>query len=239
MNYARKRNLAILAIVILALAWPAWWLNNEFHKAASEDPTVWQSDIDALTEGAPPGPGAFLFVGSSSIRLWDTIVEDMAPLTVIQRGFGGAKLGDVVYHANALLRAEQPAALIVFAGTNDIHPGAVKEPATLLARYQELVTRTWQQHPNLDIYFIEITPTPLRWEVWDLAEQTNVLVREWSASNEKLHVIETTDAFLDAQGQPVEAYFRFDKLHLNEQGYAVWRKIIRDRLLTDFPEAAR
>ena len=38
----------------------------------------------------PPPENAFLFIGSSSIRLWKTLEEDMKPLKIINRGFGGA-----------------------------------------------------------------------------------------------------------------------------------------------------
>ena len=45
------------------------------------------AEVDAST---PPQSCAYLFVGSSSIRFWKSLAEDMAPYPTINRGFGGA-----------------------------------------------------------------------------------------------------------------------------------------------------
>ena len=38
----------------------------------------------------PPAPGGIVFAGSSSFTLWTTLADDLAPLPVINRGFGGS-----------------------------------------------------------------------------------------------------------------------------------------------------
>ena len=89
----------VLGLGILGLSWPAWQFFEEIRNARSEDPLVWEEAIRALESETRnryrPGQGV-VFVGSSSIRLWDTLAQDMAPIEVIQHGFGGAKLNDIV-----------------------------------------------------------------------------------------------------------------------------------------------
>jgi len=226
----------LFLLAALLLAWPAYQLAGELSKMRSEDPLVWEDDIRALEEATAGrfSPGeAVVFVGSSSIRLWSTLEEDMAPIPVIQHGFGGAKLNDVVHYAGRLVNTRGPRAVVVFAGTNDIHPGAVKEPEVLLASYQLFVQTVREDGRDVPIYFIGITPSPLRWEVWDVAAATNELIREWSATQAGLHYIETGPALLGPDGRPDKAYYIFDGLHLSEQGYATWTSIIRPRLLED------
>ena len=73
-----------------------------------EDPLEWREKVEAFeleAQASPPPAGAALFVGISSIRLWDTLKEDMAPLPVIKRGFGGSRLFDSVYWADRLVLA--------------------------------------------------------------------------------------------------------------------------------------
>jgi len=55
----------------------------------------------------PPQPGVIVFTGSSSINFWNSLVHDMAPLNVINRGFGGFANG-----ARNHLRDEDRSALL-------------------------------------------------------------------------------------------------------------------------------
>ena len=192
----------VCGVLLLAASWPGYLLYEEIRKARSDDPRVWAEDIAGL-EGETRGrfaPGeAVVFIGSSSIRLWRSLAEDMAPLPVLRHGFGGAKLNDVVYYADRLVSAYQPRAVVVFAGTNDIDPAAHKAPAALLTSYQAFVDRVRRAQPALPIYFIAITPSPRRWPVWPLAQETNALIAAWSATQPGLHVIDTAPALLGVE----------------------------------------
>jgi lysophospholipase L1-like esterase len=90
--------------------------------------------------------------------------------------------------------------------------------------------------PTVPIYFIGITPSPMRWEVWDVAQETNGLIREWSAGMRTLHFIDTGPALLSEDGTPDRDNYIFDGLHLSAAGYAIWTEIIRGRLLADLGE---
>ena len=233
MKKAVKISAALLGLLIVGLSWPAWKFYTEIQKARSDDPLVWEEAItklEAHTRGKfGPGQGV-VFIGSSSIRLWNSLADDMFPLRVIQHGFGGAKLNDVVYYAERLVNAYQPRAVVVFAGTNDIDPGASKSPEVLLASYQAFVGKVRASQPDLPIFYIGITPSPRRWSVWPLARTTNRLIETWSAANPNLHFIDTSDALLAIDGEPDGDYYIFDGLHLSKRGYRIWRGIIRQRL---------
>ena len=68
----------------------------------------------------PPPENAFLFIGSSSIRLWKTLEEDMKPLKIINRGFGGAQISHVIHHFEVIVKPYNPKAIVFFCGTNDL-----------------------------------------------------------------------------------------------------------------------
>lgn len=171
-----------------------------------------------------------LFVGSSSIRLWDSLEEDMAPMPVIQRGFGGSRLGDCIHYADRIVTPYNPRALVVFCGTNDIAGDNPKSGETVLGLYQEFVDKVHADLPGLPIYFIAISPTRSRWEHRDIVAEANRLVEAYTAQHDELHFIDTASALLDENGESREELFIDDKLHLNPDGYAVWTSIIRPEM---------
>ena len=223
-------SIALLVIGLL-LSWPAYKIHTVIQKSASEDPLVWEQDIRALEHSTSGLPGSILFMGSSSIRLWSTLAEDMAPMSTVNRGFGGAKLADTVHYAARLVDIEKPGAIVIFVGTNDVHPGASKSPDVLLQSYRKLVERIREVHESTPIYYIAITPSLTRWEVWPIAQQTNRLIERYSATDPGLHFIDTGPALIE-NGLPAKRFYRFDGLHLSEAGYGVWTEIIRPRLLS-------
>ena len=226
----------MLGLIVLVASWPTYQLYSEIQKSRSEDPLVWEEQVIELEQQTrdlhPPGK-AIVFIGSSSIRLWSTLTEDMAPLPVIQHGFGGAKLHDVVHYADRLVVAYHPRAVVVFAGTNDIDPAAAKSPEVLLDSFKEFVALARSQQADLPIFYIGITPSILRWEVWPVAQATNQLIEQWTQSDANLHFIDTGDALLGSDGTPDKDNYVFDGLHLSEQGYKIWTRIIHLRLLED------
>lgn len=229
---------ASLGIVLLLLAASGVYIRAESNKAVSEDSRVWEADIREFEVDAKinqPPPHAVLFLGSSSIRLWHSLAEDMHPIPVIQRGFGGARLNDLLYYTERLVNVPSPRAIVVFAGTNDITPSAAKAPQELLTSYQKFVAQVRSALPAVPIYYIAITPSPRRWQVWPIVQRANRLIQQYTGSDEFLHYIDTGPALLDSYGEPDEDHYVFDGLHLSDSGYNIWREIIYSRLLLDFP----
>lgn len=229
---------AVVVLAIVAALWPAFQFYREIDKSRSEDPLVWEENIEVLEQRTAGryGPGeAIVFIGSSSIRFWGTLEEDMAPNPVLRHGFGGAKLHDVVYYAERLVNAYEPAAVVVFAGSNDITPEASKAPEALLASYREFVDIVRAGDPDLRIFFIGITPSPLRWSVWPVAREANRLIANWIATDDHHYYIDTSAGLLGEDGQPKRDHYVFDGLHLSEKGYAVWRDVVREALARELP----
>ena len=223
-------------ILLLAASWVGFRVYQEVGKRNSEDPLVWQEDIKAFDVEAPMPENAVVFVGSSSIRLWDSLVQDMAPLPVIQRGFGGAKLNDLVYYADELVNKFNPMAVVVFAGSNDITPVSVKAPEVLLGSFHKFVAKVRTNKPDLPIYYIGITPSPRRWEVWPRAAAANNAIERYIDATPGLFFIDTTPALLNASGEPNVDNYSYDAQHFGDSGYQIWTSIIRPRLHNDFLE---
>jgi lysophospholipase L1-like esterase len=210
-------------------------IKTQLDKAASDDPLVWEEDIvalQALDKNQAPD-NAVLFVGSSSIRLWHSLAEDMAPIQVIQRGFGGSRTNDLVFYADRIVTPYDVKAIVIFIGTNDINVSdqpmeAVKNIEAGMASLMATIRET---HPDTDVFYIAITPTFLSWEKWDAVQVANATVAALMAADPQAHFIETSDLFLEENGQPNKKLYQFDGLHLSEEGYERWTSRIKPLLL--------
>lgn len=229
-----KTIIIVIGVLFLLSLWPACQVFDEIEKAQSDDPTVWEEDIRLLEKHTSGPPGSVVFLGSSSIRLWRTLAEDMSPIPTVRRGFGGAKMADAVHYAARLVTLEKPAAIVVFVGTNDVVPGAVTSAETLLQGYRTLIGNIRSVHAKVPVYYVGITPSPSRWEVWGNAEEANFLIRAHTDADDSLHFIDTGPSLI-VDGVPSADYYIFDGLHLSSRGYAIWTDIIKARLLEDLP----
>lgn len=228
-----KRVVMIAGLGVLAyVAAQIYSLSSNLDRVRSEDPLVWSEEIEAFANAAPGPSNALLFVGSSSIRRWVDLAEHMAPIPVINRGFGGSKIGDVIFHSEVLFQAESPLAIVIFVGTNDITPGSSKSLGVMVEAFEHMMDRVRRQHPETPVYYIAITPSPLRWEVWDESQAINRAISDLAGGMANTYVIDTAGQLMSS-GVPDHNNYVFDRLHLSEQGYAIWAEIIRSRIFSD------
>lgn len=188
------------------------------------------------------GPEApLVFVGSSSIRRWEDLARSYRDHRSVQRGFGGAQLGDVAWFADDLVNRHNPRGVVVFAGTNDVAFGV--DPDTVVARFRCFRERVWIAHgQDLPVFFIGITPTPSRWSGWDAANAVNEAVAVLAEDDPGLVYVDVPSAFLETGGPPDSDLFVSDQLHLSASGYALWDSVLRaeiDAVLDPVPEVTR
>ena len=165
---------------------------------------------------------AILFVGSSSIRLWAT-AEAFPGKPVINRGFGGSELSDVIYYFDRVIRPYSPSLIILYGGDNDIANG--KSAEQVFADYRELVGLIRSHLPDAELVFISIKPSTSRWEYWPVMVEANRLVREFAEEHRNLGFADLATPLLRKDGQPKNVY-RADGLHLNKKGYELWREAL-------------
>ncbi len=205
-------------------------------RSARNDPDAWEASIQTFEEQdqrQPPEPGMIVFTGSSSFTLWSTMERDLAPLPVLNRGFGGARIQDVVHYAKHVVLPYEPRAVVLFAGTNDIAPPKPASAQQVCEGYLTFVQLVHSWLPQIPIYFVAITPTPSRWEYWPIAQEANRLIEERTCSDPRLRFIDLTDQLLGPDGKPDRSLYRLDRLHPNQKGYRKWTAVIKPRLLED------
>jgi lysophospholipase L1-like esterase len=184
-------------------------------------------------------PGGIVFAGSSSIRYWDTLVADMAPLRVLGQGFGGSKLSQLVTWTDRLIISHRPRAVVVYSGENDLAGllGSRRKTAEdLVPMFAQICERVHTALPLARIYWVSIKKPPARREIWPEIDRANDLLAEFCAGDPRLGVIDVLTPMCDSRGEPRLDLYGADGIHLNESGYAVWTAVIRPRLLAETPE---
>ena len=199
--------------------------------AAAEypDPERFRPAIDAFLAAdaeAPPPKGAIVATGSSSMRGWhDRIAEDLAPLTIIPRGFGGSNMKDVRHFLDELVLRHEPRAVLLYEGDNDAAAGAT--PKEILSHFNAITAGIHEVLPRTRIYILAVKPSIRRWNLWDTMSATNAMLADRAANDERLTYIDVATPMLGEDGKPLPEIFVADNLHMNDAGYDIWRDTVR------------
>jgi lysophospholipase L1-like esterase len=154
----------------------------------------------------------------------------MAPYPVIQRGYGGAKLSDLVIYAERIIYPHQFGAIVIFIANDIAGKEEDKDPREVARLFRHVLQIIRAKYADSPVFWIAITPTPQRWQVWPLIAEANKRIEEICSKHDNTYFIRTDSAFLNESSQPREELFMPDRLHLNSQGYAVWTAIIKEAL---------
>jgi lysophospholipase L1-like esterase len=203
-------------------------------------PGFWRFQISAYERADranPPKPGVIVFTGSSSIRFWHTLADDLKPLEVINRGFGGSQIAHVNQYASRIIIPYKPRAVVLYAGDNDLSWPWSKTPEQVCGDFKKFVGIIHASLPETWIYYISIKPSTSRWANWEKFQKTNGLIAAYIRTQPRVQFIDVDAAMLDAQGHPRGELFRWDGLHMNAKGYAVWTAIITPILVSRFGDA--
>lgn len=205
-------------------------------------PQVWEREIrrfERIDRDHPAPKGAILFTGSSSIRFWSTLARDMRPLYVMNRGFGGAHAEHVTYFAERIVFPHAPRAIVMYAGDNDLGRLSPRSVSGVVEDVEDFVAAMrGRLGAELPIYLLSIKPTPLRAKQWPRMARANQGLAALVERDPHLHYLDVATPMLDGHGLPRRELFRWDGLHLNDAGYALWTSIVRPRLIADFGEEA-
>lgn len=215
----------ILLFLVLSL--------TAFQLIAQTQPAFWQ-DIIAFKKTdstqAPPS-SAILFVGSSSFTRWQDVGNYFPNYTIVNRGFGGATLTDVIRYTYDIVLAYRPKQVVIYCGENDLASADSIAPSEVLNRFKTLFGMIRTNLPKTNIAFVSIKPSPSRAAIQVKVKEANKLIKNFIASQNNVAFIDIYKAMLDANGQMREELYVSDRLHMKPAGYAIWQKRIAPFLL--------
>lgn len=195
--------------------------------SAAAQPGRWEKELAAFaardTE-APSPAGGVVFVGSSSIRLWD-LDKSFPKVKAINRGFGGSQIADSVEHADLLVLRHKPRTIVFYAGDNDIAQG--KTPGTVANDFRAFAAKVHAALPGTRIAFIAIKPSLQRWKLIAQVRDANSRIRAFCETDDRLGFVDVDGPMLGWDEKPRPELFVADGLHLSPAGYELWTTLVR------------
>lgn len=189
------------------------------------DPHRFDEDIDTFSDlMVKEGEDMSVFTGSSSIRFWEALDSDCSDMKVVNTGFGGSQMSDLLYFLDQTVLRFNPSRVYIYEGDNDI--AAEQDPEDILNTARHITKRIWGANSRTEIYFISAKPSPARWSYKQQYLKFNALLKDYCNSNGKLHYIDVWDIMLDDEGRPLPEIFIADSLHMNRKGYDIWNDVI-------------
>ena len=216
MSVLRPLRLALCCTLLALPLYPAT------HAQADR----WAQEMAAFEEQDKKASavGGVVFVGSSSIRLWD-LANYFSGVRALNRGFGGSTIPDSVRHADLLVIRHKPARVIFYAGDNDIANG--RTPQQVASDYKAFVRKIHAALPATRIAFIGIKPSIQRWALVSKVRAANALVRNYAATDERLGFVDVDGPMLGWDEKPRKDLFVADGLHMTPKGYELWTALVR------------
>jgi lysophospholipase L1-like esterase len=222
-------TLPLLLVGACARALPAQSRAQPGGAAADSalDPARFETEIrafEAADRANPPPLGGVVFIGSSSIHAWANVAADFPGVPVLNRGFGGSTLADVVYFADRILLPYHPRLVVLYAGDNDLALG--RTPDRVVGDYRAFVARLRSAWPAARVAFVSIKPSPSRRSFIPRARETNQRIRAIIARDTLQAYVDVFTPMLDGTGQPRPDLFLADSLHMTRAGYLLWRALL-------------
>ena len=190
----------------------------------------WEPTIVAFEEQdreAPPAPGMILFTGSSTVVKWSTLAEDFPFAPVLNRGFGGSQVPDLLEYLDRVIVAYRPGVVVVYSGDNDIAAG--RQPEQVLADLAELQTRIHSALPETPLLIVTVKPSPNRWGLADAMREVNTGLARWADGMDLTEIVDIWEPMLGADGLPRPELYS-DGVHLTPEGYRLWTARLAPRL---------
>jgi lysophospholipase L1-like esterase len=174
-------------------------------------------------------PEYVLFTGSSSIRMWKTLEADMAPVPVLNRGFGGSTIPDVLYFADRIILPHHPKTIVFYCGENDLSNDEA-EAKLALKRFKEFHKYLKKNLPETQLYFIAIKPSIRRENYWPKLQEANKKLKKFMDGKKNYFFVDVASKMLDENGKVFQDIFLEDNLHMNEKGYKIWTETLKPLL---------
>jgi lysophospholipase L1-like esterase len=180
-----------------------------------------------------PPKNAILMVGSSSFRMWKDVNSYFPGYTIINRGFGGSTLPDVIRYANDIIMPYEPRQVIIYCGDNDLASSDTVTAEMVFQRFETLYNMIRKQYRKTSIAFVALKPSPSRQRLLPKVEKANTLISEFLKKKKRTVFIDVFHPMLLPDGTIMPDIFLEDKLHMNAKGYAIWQKAIAPYLVKE------
>jgi len=197
-----------------------------FSSFAQEYDGNWKDEINAFDSlnGDSPSQGGILFTGSSSIKFWKDPAKDFDNPNILNRGFGGSQIIDLIENFDQVILKYHPKKIVIYSGDNDVQNG--KSAEIVFGDFCTLYGMIKAKLPKTKVSYIAIKPSLNRWSKVLEMKKTNTMINEYLNTKSNGNFIDIFSPMIGEDGKPLEKLFVKDGLHLSDEGYQLWTKIL-------------
>ena len=219
-----KNITLILAFIVVQL------FSNQLYAQRRD---TFNKEIEAFKnqdKSNPPAEGGIVFVGSSSFKLWTNVQDYFPEYPIINRGFGGSSLPDLIQHAANTIYPYKPKQVVIYCGENDFTYTKNTNADTIFYRFKTLFGMIRNELPKTEIVYISMKPSLSRLKYLPEMRRANEMIRKYLKKQKQSAFIDVYSKMILTDGSPMPDIFKSDNLHMNEKGYAIWQKAIEPYL---------
>ena len=197
-----------------------------FSSFAQDYSNQWKEELNAfdILNGDSPKQGGILFTGSSSIRFWKDPAKDFNDPTILNRGFGGSQIIDLIENFDQVILKYHPKKIVIYSGDNDVQAG--KSAEIVYGDFCTLYGMIKAKLPNTEIYYIAIKPSLNRWGKVMEMKKANAMINEFLNAKPNAAFVDIFSPMIGLEGKPSKKWFVEDGLHMTDEGYQLWTKIL-------------
>ncbi|MBO9681515.1 MAG: G-D-S-L family lipolytic protein [Flavisolibacter sp.] len=201
--------------------------------AQNSKPAFWQDIQNFRKQDSIQAPPAhpILFIGSSSFTRWSDVQDYFPGYNILNRGFGGSTLADVLRYEEDVIFKYDPKQIVIYCGENDVASSDTITATTVFNRFQNLYSEIRAVYPNVPVVYISLKPSPSRWYLKEKAMAVNDLIENFLKNQNNAQFVSVWNDMLGPDGKPMPDLFVEDNLHMNAKGYAIWQKKIQPVLI--------
>ena len=241
---AKKNQLILNVWTVNLIEDLDWFIDKKFNFITTDEPElllerlknpsnskteyqrIWQKEIDAfdILNGDHPLQNGILFTGSSSIRMWKDPAVDFNNPMILNRGFGGSQIIDLIENFDQVILNYHPKKIIIYSGDNDIQEG--KSPEIVFGDFCTLYGMIKAKLPDTEVYYLAIKPSLNRWGKVLEMQKANTMIHEYLNTKNNGTYVDVFSPMIGLSGKPLEKWFVEDGLHMSAEGYELWTKIL-------------
>ena len=208
-----------------AFAIVAFLLLFNQNQSFSQDPLRLKAEVDHLDSmvySLDVKREIILFTGSSSIRKWENISNYFPDHQIINTGFGGSQMSDLIFYIDQLIINYKPDKVFIYEGDNDIAYGKTIDEIILATN--NLVDKLQKLVPDIEIVFISAKPSLARWDLKEEYLVLNDALKALCENRPKVYFADVWNIMIGSDGKPRNELFVNDGLHMTVTGYELWAK---------------
>ncbi len=197
----------------------------------NQQPPFWNDiqQFKKMDSTLMPPKGKILMIGSSSFTYWKDVGYYLQGYPMINRGFGGSSLPDLIRYFNNIVTPYKPRQILIYCGENDLGPTVTAD--TVVERFKTLFQMIRKQDKNVKITYVSMKPSPSRANLMDKMSDGNEKIKNWLQNENRTSFVDVYHKMLLPDGKPIPDIFLKDSLHMNAKGYVIWQKEIAPHLL--------